>query len=661
MNEARKFIPRLPPEPARYHPAQDAPDLHRISPEARAKQAANNEAREKAKDQEDLDEISPEDLIPVDADGQEVHTDEEFARDFAEAEKDLAQKDAEAAVDAEEAAQEKAIREAQEGWDTRVEEWEASRNRDVVGEVVADAQADAEVAEKAAATKMAKAFDGLKKVITTTGSVFYELGKYFKEGAEDLMHDTSDAVFGTTVTDAPKKWWSNIFGKQNAEIRQKGVHIDTRTGEMEEFNEQHRSGVVELATMEVTTTKALWDAFAEIPGNIARRFETLSEKSAQERRELAFDIQERALEVRNKTLAAIEAEERTIRSQNLSEQELTAALERLQDRRDVADGDYNDELKKSQEIAPGKVDHVARGIGAALYDGLNYLAMDGLVTEMAQNFTRGVRQERRRKFQEENPNTPYSREMAAMWKPQEQAMGVMERLGDMLGRLAENMRDSREEHQDAVVEEAKNTQRVEAGIYQDAMTARIEALTKKTKISNEDKGEIAYLAVKLARARQGEVGADEMATLVNRAEALAKKAEATKDDENLLLGYITGRAINTIRGLNIMHGKEGESIIRALQEDPSVKNLRRAEALVYAHVERELRPASENLLTPEHKAALQQAHEALKDSVSRATELYKSNLANATAELTKNLQAVNREMKKAAAQAEAAQEERAAA
>lgn len=595
-----------------------------------ARAARRNEEAPKHLDENGPIDVDPGDLVEVDADGQEIVT-----------QKETAQQDTETAYS-----------EAEAAWKERVEEWEASRNHDVIGETLTEAQAAVARAEKSTATKIGKALRTLGEGLRIAGTTIAAAYTHLREGAENLAHDTSDAVLGTRATDRMKGFWGNMFGRQNAEIRTNPV-------------DQHR-GIREMGSMEVTSMKELWDALWQIPSDIGRRLDEWSPEAMQESSELAREIEARAWETRNTVLGTLEAEEKALRAQELSDEAFAEAMQNIQDRRDVADDDYNDEVQKANDLTPsipgaavkGAVWWATRGIPqsfwAATPDVIDYFALNGLVKEMGQDFARGVRQERRRSFEQANPGVPYSQDMITSWGPQERAMGVMERLGETLAGIAESMRESRDEHQEAVVEEVKNAQRGESGIYQDAVSTRIEALTEKTKMTAADRAEIGYLTVKLARVRSGEIGAEELDGLVQRAEAFARSAESKRDDEKLLLGYIAGRAINTIRSLSIMEGRAGDHMIHVLQKEPSVKNLKRAEALVLAHVERELRPASEDLLTAEHKAKLLQAREALKDSVARATELYTSSLTRATTDITKGIQAANRDMKKAAAQAEAA-------
>lgn len=621
MNLSRKEIPQLPdglkPHDSRY----DAPDAIIKGPGA-AKEAA------------------PE-------------------KDLKEAEADLAKEDA---LDKAESETEKARAEAEAGWKERVAEYEATQNQDIVGEVVDAAREEAAKAETVAAkkaSKVAKAFgDTLtfgKNLLIDTPAAVYD---YIKTGAEDFTHDLSDAVLGTTATDKMKGFWKNMFGKQNAETRMKGVHIDAETGRMEDVNEQHR-GAREMLGMEVTTFGAMWEAVSRIPGDIGTRLYELSPEKGLERSELARTMEESAWAELQKALVSLEAEEKTLRSSGASEADLKEALERLQDKKDVAHADYSDGLKKSKEISP------ERGAGYALLSGLkdaaSYLAMDHLLEEMGGSLVRGLAEARRKNAELRNPNAPYSKDMIVAWGPQERAMSTMERLGDWISGRAEVAREARLEHAEAVEAEAKTAAQKEANIYQDAMSGRIEALTQKTKLTKEDQGEIAYLSSKLALARQGLAGAGELAATIKRAEAFTKRVEAKNDDEKLLMGYLAGRAINTIRGIDMMKGRDGQKIIEALQKDPSPSNLRTAEAVVYMYLDRELKAASDSLLTNEQKAKLQEAHEVLKDSVSRATEAYKNNLAKITKELTKGLQTADKEMKKATIEAEQAHDEEAQA
>lgn len=582
-------------------------------------------------------------------------TEEEFAADFKEAEADLAKEDA---LDKAEADAEKAKAEAEAGWNERVAEYEATKNQDILGDTVREAQQEAAKAETVAAkkaSKVAKAFaDTLtfgKELFINTPAAVYD---YIKTGAEDFTHDLSDATLGTTATDKMKGWWTNMFGKQNAEMRQP--------------EEQHR-GMRDMLGMEVTTFANIWEGVSNIPGDIARRLDDWSPETMQANAELATEIEEAAWDERNKALRELEAEEKQARSAGLSESELVETLQAIQDKKDFADIDYKDAVQKGNAVKVGLAGAAVKGsawwvtrgipqtLKAFIPEAIDYLAMDGLVSEMAEGLGKGLRQERRKAHAEKNPNVPYSKNVTATWGPQEQAMGIMEQLGDTLAGIGEFFRDAKAELAESVGSEAKTAAQKEANIYQDAMSGRIEALTQKTKLTGQDKGEIAYLSAKLARARQGLAGANELATAIKRAEAFAQRAEAKKDDEDLLMGYLAGRAINVIRGLDTMTGPEGKALITALQEDPNPKNLRRAEALVYAHLDRELRGPAESLLTNEQKAKLQEAHDVLKESVGRATETYKSSLADITKDLTKGLQAADRAMKKATVEAEQAHEE----
>jgi hypothetical protein len=412
---------------------------------------------------------------------------------------------------------------------------------------------------------------------------------------------------------------------------------------------------------------------SSIPGDIARSLDEWSPETMQANAELATEMEETAWDERNKVLYALEAEEKQVRSAGLSEGDLVEALQNIQDKKDFADMDYKDAVQKGNAIkvglggvaVKGSVWWATRGIPQAIRafipEAIDYLAMDGLVSEMAEGLGKGLRQERRKAHAEKNPHVPYSQDVTATWGPQERAMGIMEQLGDKLAGIGDLFREAKAEHAEAVEAEAKTAAQKEANIYQDAMSGRIEALTQKTKLTKEDRGEIAYLSAKLALARQGLTGASELAAAIKRAEAFAQRAEAKKDDEDLLIGYLAGRAINIIRGIDTMTGPEGKALITALQEDPNPMNLRRAEALVYAHLDRELRGPAESLLTNEQKAKLQEAHEVLKDSVSRATETYKNSLAGLTKELTKGLQTADKEMKKATVEAEQAHDEEAQA
>lgn len=647
LSEARRrnLEPSLPPA-SRLNDPTDAPDPGNPELLARLRKGQEAEARRRAAEgpddiaQEDMEEIPPENVEPLE--------------------------------------NEPVFSETKETWGAK-EMYESLKDAE---NVFAENLREAHAAEMKAAKLMSKAARTLGDTMQGARDLFIEtprsLLNFLVEEGNDFAHDLSDTVLGTQATDKLKGFWGNIFGKKNAAIR----------GEAE----QHR-GVREVPGIAKASFKdfpqALWKSVSEIPGTMAQALDNWAGPDAVAAYDqLGLDIEEKAYEDRNKVLAGIEREEKALRSQGLSEGDLQAALERLQDKKDMADADYEEQVTRAADLSPsvaatrgktkagravskaiavtgmaakGAVWWALRGIPKVLAvfpkPAADYLAMDGLVSEMAGDLAKGIRQERRKRYEEKNPGVPLSRDVSATWKPSEQAMGVMESLGDWIASKAERLREARDEHTDTLRGEAKLAAQREANIYQDAISKRIESLTEKTKLSNEDRGEIAYLMAKLARVRQGLAGAEELEAAHKRAEALAQKAESQQDDMKTLMGYLAGKTINTLRSLDIMKGRDGKKIIEALQTDPSPENIRTAEALVHMHIYHELEAASQNLLSPEQITQLQDAHAVLRENAQRATDAYKDSLATISADIAKQLKAANVDIKKAAVQAEAAHEE----
>ncbi|MEK9157015.1 MAG: hypothetical protein AAB448_02705, partial [Patescibacteria group bacterium] len=270
-------------------------------------------------------DISPGDLIPI----HENDVEEWFAAGSQEARADL------------------------------MEKYEATKNQDTLGEAVDTALEEAAKAETVAAKKAGKGMSAFADTLTFGKNLLIDtplaLYDYLKTETEDLTHDVSDAVLGTAATDKMKGWWKNMFGKQNAEIRQP--------------EEQHR-GARDVFTMEVTAFAKLWEEISSIPKDIARRLDDWSPESMQANTELATEMEEIAWDERNKVLFALEAEEKQTYSAGLSKQELTKALQRIQDKKDIADSDYNDAVQEGNAV---KV-----GVGGAVVKGSAWWATRGI-------------------------------------------------------------------------------------------------------------------------------------------------------------------------------------------------------------------------------------------------------------------------------------------
>ncbi|NBS71603.1 hypothetical protein EBT31_22230, partial [bacterium] len=311
--------------------------------------------------------------------------------------------------------------------------------------VFAENLREAHAAEMKAAKLMSKAARTLGDTMQGARDLFIEtprsLLNFLVEEGNDFAHDLSDTVLGTQATDKLKGFWGNIFGKKNAAIRDE--------------TQQHK-GLREVPSMVKAGfqdfPRTLWMSVSEMPGTMARALDNWAGPDAVAAYDqLGLDIEAQAYADRDQAFAKIEKEEKALRSQELSKDDLQAALERLQDEKDAADANYEDQVAKAADLSPsiaakrgktkaeravseaiavtgmaakGAVWWALRGIPKVLMvlpkPAADFLAMGGLVSEMAGDLANGIRQERRKRYEKENPGVPLSRDVSATWKPSEQ-------------------------------------------------------------------------------------------------------------------------------------------------------------------------------------------------------------------------------------------------
>jgi hypothetical protein len=572
-----------------------------------------------------------------DVDGQELITDDEFARDLAEAEKELAR-----------------ANENVEKTNAHLEE--SGARGDTIAKTVQKVAERVQATETKAAEKIGIASKVLAATVKETVDSF-AAPNFIVEGVQNFAHDMSDAVIGTSLTDRMKIRVGWFFGRQNAE---------PRTG-----NEQHR-GVREIPAALADEARLFSRRFlkelVQIPADLARQLDTWSPNAIHERQQLAKEMEQRAAATRDRILDEMRKEADKIYLEGLSNKNM-ARIEELRDRSDNARTEYEHEAKEAKDLAPGFVERTlgqsARaGITFALDTLSHTVGVGHIVREAGQSFSAGIRGERRKRFAARSGNAPYSADASRMRTAQERPMGTMERLGDWMMGKALEMQTREEKLLASVEEEVAHTKQMEASIFQDVISQRIEALTEKTKITAADRKEIAKLAVNLARAQRGLLAAREIGSAIAEVRALGarKPSEAQKEDENLLLGYLSGRTINTLRKLNIIPLAARNALITELQNNPSREALQAAESIVYAALDENARVSGMGEITPEQRQQLEEAQKTLEDGVRRATDLYEDSLASVSAEMVKAFQAAGRELKKANAATEAAKgEQRAAA
>ncbi len=540
-------------------------------------------------------------------------------------------------------------------------EWERMKKQDIIGETMDAALEQAQEAERTTAKKMGKTFQGFSNALSQMQDVLInvplkiakELGTYAKEGAENIAHDTSDVVLGTGVTDGIKRFWRNAFGVQNSEQR---TSNERHQGITDIHSPTRMSGEGAFSTM--------WKEVSRIPGEIARGLDEWSPEALQRNTDIARGIEEAAWDVKNNALAEIEAEEKALRRRtDLSPEERDAASVALQERRDNADTAYADEVERGNVIKPTVLGAAARSLPWMIARGLprillstgldlasNYLGFGGIVAEQGRALADRSREKREKKSAQSE-----TQDVIVAWAPQEQAMETLGELGDWIARTGEALTEARAEHAETILDEAKIAAQRELGVHQDAIAKRIGTLIEKTKITKEDQGEIAYLNEKLQHARKGLAFAGELDGAVQRAEALAKRAETGKDNiEQIVTKYFANKAINIIRGLDTFKGKHSQEIIEALQQHPDINTLRTAEAMVYLRVQEELKAAGNSFFTEDDQDKLFTAYNELGTAVTQATRVYESRLTVISAELANNLRAAKRDLTRAALVAEQA-------
>lgn len=520
----------------------------------------------------------------------------------------------------------------------RVELWEA-RNRDAVGEVVKEVTDAAQAAEAKESKKVAKHANAVADTFDDLAESFAASAPLVDD-AKDFAQDFSDAVVGTSLTDKMKGW---IFGKENVQARTPA---------------EQRRGIREVPAALARAAREYPAPFlrqvVDIPRDLARNLEAWSPNALHEREQLAREMEARARETRDRILSGMPKEADAIYRQGLSP-ENQAKLEEMRDRAENVQADYNDELARSKEVRGGTIENAAKlfawtGVTLSL-DTLSYVGgMGDLLKEMGQSLASGIRGERRNLWAEHTGNAPYSREATSLNAPQEKAMSVMERLGDWIMTKAVVLEGERGDFSETVREEVTTARQKEASIFQEALSQRIETLTKKAKLTKEDQVEIGKLVTKLNLAQKGLVGARELGDLIERASALGKKNESQKDAEHLLMGYLSGRAINTVKNLEVLPLEARNALVKELQEHPSREALQAAETLLYASLDENVHVAGMAEISAEQRKQLEEAHAVLKESLTKATDVYKESLATVSADIVKGLQAANRELKKTASQ-----------
>lgn len=498
------------------------------------------------------------------------------------------------------------------------------------------------------AVKIGRSAATLAETFKNTVRSFQAPGAFI-EGARDFAQDPSDSAINTTETDWIRRGFGWLTGK----------HVEARTSPEDKHGGIFVEGSRTLLDVVKRFPEAFLNEMVAIPSDLARHLEEWSPNTTHERRQLAQEMEARARETRDRILAGIRKEEDALYRQGRSPENI-AKLAELSDKGENVESDYADEVAKAREIAPGTLEGELKNFAwvsaTTGLDALSYtLGIGHVIKEAGQALASGIRGERRKLFAERAPNAPYSQDVISINVPQEKTMGVLERLGDWMMTKAIELQDDRKELTDTLHEEVTAAKQKEASIMQDVISKRIEGLIEKmqlakTKISKAELEEISHLTEGLNSARKGLLAAHEINAFIKRSRDLAKN-----DDAKLLMGYLSGRAINSIKNLEVIPLEARKALITELQEHPSSAALKAAESLIYASLDENVRVSGVPDLSPEQRAQLEGVQKLLRESVRHATDIYTSNLAKINAEIIKGLQAANRELKKAAAEAEMAQ------
>ncbi len=510
-----------------------------------------------------------------------------------------------------------------------------------------------DTADTVQAGKIGRSAENLAETLAETTNSFgsYDIFEEIKDFSQDLSH----AIVGTSLTDKMRGGIDWLLGNKTEVIAER---------------EQHK-GVREIPAMIAQSFREFPAAFlkrvVDIPSDLGRRLEEFSPNTAHERRQLAQEMETNARETRDRILASIQKEKDLLHSQSFSLENIQKFAE-LNARSENVESDYADEVAKAKEIAPGTIESGLKDFAwvsvVASLDALSYtLGMGHIVKEAGEALAKGIRGERRKIFAERAPHAPYSKDVISVNTFPEKTMGIMEQLGDWMMTKALELQENREELTDTLHEEVVATKQKEASIMQDVVSRRIEGLVEKiklseTRLSKAEMEEISHLTVMLNNARKGLLAADEINTLIERSRNLTKDRD---DNITLLMGYLSGRAINTIKNLDVIPPEARKALIAELQEHPSPQALQAVESVIYASLDESVHVSGVTEISPEQRAQLNEARKVLQESIQRATDTYTSNLAIIGAEITKGLQAANRELKKVAVEAEVAHSERAAA
>lgn len=510
-------------------------------------------------------------------------------------------------------------------------------------------------AEGKAAKKIENSLGSLAETVKDFVGSFVEKN-YVITGAQDLVHDTTQAVAGTKTTNWVKKASVWFFGKQNKETPPEEAH----------------RGFADVPSAVLNATHEIPAKFLEgivnIPSTLAKKFNSWSEETLTEQDNVAKEHEARALALYTELSESVYKEKDAIYRAGLSP-ENTARINELQDAEKNAGNDHKETAVRARETDVGSFKNKTKiffhsGTTAAL-DFLSYtVGMGGVIEEGAKAFGEGVRGARRERFAERTGNAPFSRDVLSSSSSEEKVLSTMERLGDVMMSKAIALKELRDDFAHELQEEVSLVQKKDVAIFQDVIAQRIDALAKQAKPTRATWEEIAQLNTKLTQARDGSLATEEIHILIERAKSLVKK-----EDVKVLSEYILNQAVSTINGLDALPEQMRAVLTADLKKSPMlvsrsehgaktfdsplIASLRTAETAIYDVLVGYTLTEAGSALSPEQQAQLKAAHDTLRERADSLTRTYTADVAKISADIVKGLQAASREVKKVAVTQEA--------
>lgn len=502
-------------------------------------------------------------------------------------------------------------------------------------DTIEEAVAATDATEAKASAQMTKNIGALAETVASL-----DAPSTLFEDAPSFIEDATHAFVGTAPAGIIRRAFNRLIGRPSQAPQERehfGIVGETIRG---------------IPGVARTLPETALSGMANIARDVAQRFNEWSPETIAKRAHIAQEAERAAEETLQRVLAHIhEARSNApadITSWEFSQEEYDRSTQ-LADAADNAKRDHAEAVTRAREIAPNVIESALKqGTWAAASVSLDVLSftvgIGGIVEEAGRNFLKGVRGERKKLIEERmiegrpldtHENTVITR---------------MERLGDLLATKAAEMKEDHESFVLSIHRETSFARHREIAARQRAIEQRIAFFTERTKLTKTDLAEIAKLTSKLAAAREGSLGAQEINVLIEQAQNLG---DSRKEDERTLMGYIAGRAINSLKNLTVLPPEVRNTLITELQKNPSPEALKVVETTLYVALD-------ENASLPGVTMSEDDKEHArlilldLKEHIQHATDTYNASISKISGEIAKAFQAANRDTKKATARAAAA-------